>query len=43
MSSIVYGLIAVALCEGIAIWILDKRREARLRAGADFSPEDQSD
>jgi hypothetical protein len=32
MNAIICGLILVAACEGFAIWLLDKRREARIDA-----------
>lgn len=41
MNAIICGLIVVAVCEGFAIWLLDKRREARIDAEMDFTLEEE--
>jgi hypothetical protein len=35
MSLIIFGLIVVAAFEGVVIWILDRRHEARLKGNAE--------
>jgi hypothetical protein len=42
MSVIIFGLILVAAFEGVVIWILDRRHEARLQGNAKYVLEEES-